>query len=259
MVSPLTILAENKAYWTQRAASYSKLSRTELSTQSRIRWLDALNTAIRPTFYGRRASSLRILEVGTGPGFFAIMLAQSGCHVTAVDLTPSMLEEAKKNAGPWGESIRFLEMNAEKLAFASDSFDVVLSRNLTWNLPHPENAYREWHRVLKPGGLLLIFDANWYSYLFSEAALAAYEEDRRNTALRGVKDENIGENFDVMEDIARRCPLSRIKRPEWDKRVLEGIGFQVSINEQIWESVWTEEEKLNFRSTPMFLVSASKK
>ena len=149
-------------------------------------------------------------------------------------------------------------MNAEALDFEDASFDVVVSRNLTWNLPHPDKAYAEWTRVLKPGGLLLNFDANWYAYLFDDEAQAAYDRDRANSAERGVWDQNVGENFDVMEDIARRVPLSNIRRPEWDLALLQGLGLQAEADGQIWQHVWSEEEKLNFSSTPLFLVRAVK-
>lgn len=253
-----TILSENKAYWAQRAPSYSEVNRAELSSRSRKIWRHTICGQIRAHFPDRQPQELRVLEVGTGPGFFAIILTEVGYRVTAIDLTPSMLAEAKKNAGTLAGEIEFLEMNAEALAFADNTFDVVVSRNLTWDLPHPEDAYREWHRVLKPGGLLLNFDANWYNYLFDEAALAGYEEDRQNTAEHGIKDENIGENFDVCEDIARRVPLSRVHRPQWDKRVLSALDFSVTADERIWERVWTAEEKVSFASTPMFLIRAVK-
>ena len=151
-----------------------------------------------------------------------------------------------------------MEMNAEALDLADESFDVVISRNLTWNLPHPDRAYAEWARVLKPGGLLLNFDANWYAYLFDDEAQAAYERDRVNSAEQGVWDQNVGENFDVMEDIARRVPLSNIRRPEWDLALLQGLGLHAEADGQIWQRVWSEEEKLNFSSTPLFLVRAAK-
>lgn len=252
-----TILSENKAYWTQRAPSYSEINQAELSSQSRKIWRHTICSQIRAHFPGRQSREVRVLEVGTGPGFFAIILAEVGYRVTAVDLTPSMLAEAKKNAGALSGEIEFLEMNAEALTFQDDAFDVIVTRNLTWDLPHPEDAYREWHRVLKPGGLLLNFDANWYSYLYDASALVGYEKDRHNAAKRGIKDGNIGENFDICEGIARRVPLSRVKRPEWDKRILSELGFQVTADESIWQQVWTDEEKINFASTPLFLIRAA--
>ena len=168
--------------------------------------------------------------------------------MTAVDLTPAMLAEAKKNAGALAGSTRFLEMNAEALDFANRSFDVVVSRNLTWNLPHPAQAYAEWARVLRPGGLLLNFDANWYAYLFDDAARRAYDRDREISAAQGVWDQNVGENFDVMDDIARRLPLSDVRRPEWDLAQLRALGLHAEADEAVWQRVWSEDEKLNFSS-----------
>jgi SAM-dependent methyltransferase len=147
-------------------------------------------------------------------------------------------------------------MNAEDLCLPDDFYDVVVSRNLTWNLPHPEKAYSEWHRILRPGGLLLNFDSNWYGYLFDETAREKYEADRANSAELGLGDQNIGENFDVMEDIARSMPLSDIKRPEWDISILSRLSFNVTTDTDIWKKVWTIQEQTNFSSTPMFMVSA---
>ena len=257
-MSQQTILSENKSYWTGRAASYSEVNQLELATQQRQKWSDCLHAEIARQFPGSASKSLRVLEVGTGPGFFAILLRELGYDVTAIDLTPAMLTEAKKNAGELAGKIRWMEMNAEALDFADASFDVVVSRNLTWNLPHPDKAYAEWARVLKPGGLLLNFDANWYAYLFDDEAQAAYDRDRANSAEQGVWDQNVGENFDVMEDIARRVPLSNIRRPEWDLALLQGLGLRAEADGQIWQHVWSEEEKLNFSSTPLFLVRAVK-
>ena len=249
---------ENKSYWTGRAFGYSEVNRTELATAQRHRWSDCLRTEISRHFPGMEPEELRVLEVGAGPGFFAILLCEMGYDVTAIDLTPAMLNEAKKNAGALAGRIRFLEMDAEGLDFADGSFDVVVSRNLTWNLPRPENAYAEWVRVLQPGGLLLNFDANWYAYLFDRAAREGYDRDRRNSAAKGVGDQNVGENFDVMEEIARRLPLSCIRRPAWDLKLLRSFGIRASADESVWNRVWSEEEKINFSSTPLFLVRSEK-
>ena len=256
-----TILEENRKYWAGRAPGYSEVNRLELATAQRQRWKDCLGEELTRHFPGRPLAGLHVLEVGTGPGFFAILLRELGCAVTAIDLTPAMLAEAKENAGSLAGEIRFMEMNAEALSFADESFDAVLSRNLTWNLPHPDRAYAEWARVLKKGGLLLNFDANWYAYLFDEDAQAAYDRDRANSAEQGVWDQNVGaegENFDVMEDIARRVPLSGIRRPAWDLEQLSALGLGCAADEAVWRRVWSEEEKISFASTPLFLVRGRK-
>ena len=260
---PKTILDENKEYWTGRASGYSEVNRHELSTEQRQRWKNCLREELTRHFSDRALTDLHVLDVGTGPGFFAILLRELGCNVTAIDLTPAMLAEAKENAGPLAAEIeiQFIEMNAEALRFADGSFDAVITRNLTWNLPHPQRAYAEWARVLKKGGLLLNFDANWYAYLFDENAQAAYDKDRANSAEQGVWDQNVGadgEHFDVMEDIARRVPLSYIQRPAWDLKQLSEVGLQVEADETVWQHVWSDEEKVSFASTPMFLVRGKK-
>lgn len=253
-----TIIHENLAYWTQRAAGYSEINQRELSGDHRTNWRRVIETRIAQQFPGRPYEEIRILEVGTGPGFFAIILAEAGFQVTAIDLTPSMLAEARKNAGQLAHRIDFQEMNAEALSFGDGIFDVIVTRNLTWNLPHPQTAYAQWCRVLKKGGMLLNFDANWYGYLFDEEARAAYDQDRQNSAEQGIPDQNVGQNFDIMEDIARRIPLSSVCRPQWDAAILRGLGMTVRVDTDIWQQVWSNAEKTNFASTPMFLVRAVK-
>lgn len=255
----MTIIHENRDYWTQRASGYSEVNRVELATNQRGLWLAVLNERIAQRFPGRSPRSIRVLEVGTGPGFFAILLAGAGYRVTAIDLTPSMLAEACKNAGRLADAIAFMEMNAQRLDFDDHCFDVVVSRNVTWNLPEPQMAYREWARVLKPGGLLLNFDANWYRYLFDDDAREAFERDRTNSVRAGVDDLNVGNNFDRMEDIARRVPLSRVDRPQWDVEALTSLGLAVETDHRVWERVWSNQEKINLASTPMFMICGYKR
>ena len=249
---------ENKTYWTGRAPGYSEVNRLELDTEQRWKWSDCLRAEIALQFPDKAPQDIRVLDIGTGPGFFAFLLCELGYDVTAIDMTPAMLSEAKKNAGGMAGTIRFLEMDAESLSFEDGCFDAAVTRNLTWNLPHPAQAYAEWTRVLKPGGLLLNFDANWYTYLFDGEAQAAYEQDRLNSASQGIWDQNVGENFDVMEEIARRMPLSNVRRPDWDLRRLRTLGLQAEADETVWQRVWSEEEKISFASTPLFLVKAIK-
>lgn len=96
---------------------------------------------------------IRFWIIGTGPGFFSIILAEAGYQVTAVDYTEAMLEEAKKNAGAFAQKITYCQMDASHLAFADETFDAVVSRNLTWNLEDPD-------RRIKNGACA---EKRWYS------------------------------------------------------------------------------------------------
>lgn len=253
-----TILDENRVYWTHRAEGYSKVNQRELKTEQRDIWKKTICGALHAHFPSRQHDTIRVLDIGCGPGFFSIVLAEEGYRVTAIDLTGTMLAEARKNAGEIANIIRFMEMDAQDLSFDDCSFDAIVSRNLTWNLPDPQGAYKEWNRVLSPGGILLNFDANWYHYLFDESAREGYLRDRNNTKAHGIDDENVGDGFDKMEIIAAQVPLSQIKRPRWDRDVLEDLGMAVTTNDRIWNEVWSEEERINFASTPMFLIAGKK-
>lgn len=249
---------ENIAYWTQRAPSYSGVNQEELRTGQRGVWSHALDSRIQNHFVGRDRKDIRVLEVGTGPGFFAIILAELGYHITAIDYTDAMLKQAKRNAGILAGRIAFYRMNAEKLAFPDNSFDVIVSRNLTWNLSAPEQAYAQWARVLKPEGLLLNFDANWYRYLYDARAKTEHLSDRENVRATGVADDTAGTDVAAMECIARQAPLSRHLRPQWDLDVLRELGMSASADTEVWKQVWTQDEWINNASTPLFLVVAAR-
>ena len=103
---------ENIAYWSSRAPGYSKVNQEELQTRQHDVWSRALDGRIRGRFPNRRREDIRVLDVGTGPGFFAIILAELGYQVTAVDYTAAMLEQAEKNAGDLAAGICFRQMDA---------------------------------------------------------------------------------------------------------------------------------------------------
>ena len=213
---------QNHAYWTDRASGYSEVNQEELAGIQKKTWSDLLDREIREHFKigETQRSRIRILDIGAGPGFLSVILCEQGYQVTAADFAETMLEEAKQNAGTLAEKICFRREDAMNLSFPKATFDVVLSRNLTWNLPDPQRAYEEWLRVLKHNGLLLIFDANWYAYLKDEDKRKAYENDRQIVKEQGYEDYNIGEGFDTMAQMAKDLPLTGVIRPPADAAIL---------------------------------------
>lgn len=248
-----SLLPEIQAYWTKRAASYSEMIEGNLADAHAAKWSKVLTRSLAGVPEGP------ILDIGTGPGFFAILLAQAGYAVTAIDYTPSMLDKARDNAGALAERIDFLTMDAQALTFPDNSFAAVVTRNLTWNLEEPDRAYCEWYRVLKPGGILLNFDAAWYKYLFDPAQQAAYTAARQKVAEQGAFDYESYEDAAKMEAISRQLVLSPCDRPAKDLELLKAAGFaEIAVEAEIWQEVWDELEKLNFAGTPLFLLRARK-
>lgn len=248
-------LKELEQYWTSRAEGYSMVNQEELAGEQRKKWLRYLQAH----FPKKAPEHLSVLDIGTGPGFFSIILAEVGYQVTAVDYTEEMLKQARKNAGTLAEKITWLRMDAQNLTFPDDAFDVIVTRNLTWNLDYPQKAYQEWHRVLKQCGTLLNFDANWYGYLFDEEKRLAYEADRAKVAELALEDQYTCTDIDAMEALAKNMPLSDTPRPEWDRQVLAKLGFsKIQIEEDMGDQVYSFMERMNYAATPLFCVQAYK-
>ncbi|HEY6466348.1 MAG TPA: class I SAM-dependent methyltransferase [Candidatus Acidoferrales bacterium] len=96
----------------------------------------------------------RVLDVACGTGVAAIPAARLGAKVTALDLTPELLERARLNASLAEVEIAFHEGDVEKLPFAERAFDVVISQFGHIFAPRPALALAEMLRVLKPGGTI---------------------------------------------------------------------------------------------------------
>ena len=101
----------------------------------------------------------RVLEVGCGTGFFLINLWQAGYigrDVHATDISPKMLEVCERNAAEHGLTVVTAPGDAEALPYPDDRFDLVIGHAFLHHLPDPVAALREMHRVLAPGGTLVI-------------------------------------------------------------------------------------------------------
>ncbi|MCO5382734.1 MAG: class I SAM-dependent methyltransferase [Methanosarcina barkeri] len=98
---------------------------------------------------------LKVLDMGTGTGFLALLLAEIGYDVTGADWARSKLDKAQEKMEKTGNFVNFVVEDAENLSFESEQFDAVVSRHLIWTLANPDSAFKEWARVTKPGGKVL--------------------------------------------------------------------------------------------------------
>lgn len=99
----------------------------------------------------------RVLIDGCGTGLDLELLPR-GCHVTAIDLTPAMVEKTRRRAEALGIDVDARVMDAARLDFADESFDCVLLHLILAVVPDPHTSAREAARVLRRGGRASIFD-----------------------------------------------------------------------------------------------------
>jgi SAM-dependent methyltransferase len=136
-------------YWTRWAAAYDEhqLARLALPGEREAwsrTWREALPTGTRT-----------VLDLGTGSGNVALLLAADGFDVTGIDLAEGMLERARAKLAGHPRPPIFLTGDAVDPPFAPGSFDAIVSRYLLWTLRDAGAALRRWHELLRPGGVLV--------------------------------------------------------------------------------------------------------
>ena len=243
--------------WETGAAAYDERVKTQLSDSRRVKeaWADLVLS------FAPREGTLDILDCGTGPGFFPVALGERGHHVTGIDISENMIKAARANLSASQVDAELFVMDCQRTDFPDERFDMVISRSITWTLSDPPKAYREWKRLLKKGGSLIIMDGNFFLHLYDEERGAAFQ--RLDSRMRTEKGTGIfGE--DRYAGIQNDLFMSRKKRPLWDLGYLMELGFSrvyavPDIRGLIPDPEHMEEidrEVSDFM--PMFLVGAQK-
>jgi ubiquinone/menaquinone biosynthesis C-methylase UbiE len=137
------------AYWRQVYSGGFLLSAIYRARQKMtLRWISRLGLP----------AAARILEVGCGAGLTTVALARNGYTVDALDSTTAMLRMTHKKAvhGRVRHRVRLQVGDAHALPFETDAFDLAIAIGVIPWLHSEQIALQEMHRVLKPGGYLLV-------------------------------------------------------------------------------------------------------
>ena len=229
-------------YWSKRSDSFQAQRRAELHSSMADRWLLEIQKYLPQR-------KLKILDVGCGSGFFTILLGKQGHEVLGTDLTPDMIEKSRELAKEEGVDCKFEIMDAENLDFPDETFDVVISRNLTWTLPDAGHAYEEWCRVLKKGGVLLNFDANYGAYDATDTASLPEQHSHNMLGMEMLKEN---------EDIKKQLPISSYIRPAWDVETLGKLGIQeISLDLGVGKRIYVEKDEF-YNPAPIFTLCGKK-
>ena len=229
-------------YWSKRSDSFQAQRRAELHSSMADRWLLEIQK-----YLPQRKQ--KILDVGCGSGFFTILLGKQGHEVLGTDLTPDMIEKSRELAKEEGVDCKFEIMDAENLDFPDETFDVVISRNLTWTLPDAGHAYEEWCRVLKKGGILLNFDANYGSSNFADTSHLPENHTHNQVGMDMMQE---------CEEIKKQLPISSYIRPAWDVETLGNLGIlELSLDLGVGKRIYIEKDEF-YNPVPIFTLCGKK-
>jgi ubiquinone/menaquinone biosynthesis C-methylase UbiE len=151
----------------------------------------------------REPTPFRVLDVGCGTGSLLALLAEDERAelLVGVDYANEMVRRAadKFADSDYAEKLRALRGDAERLPLSSDSFDVVTCCNSFHHYPHQTEAVREFRRVLRPGGLLVLVDGfrdNVVGWVVFDVGVALYERHVHHASWSELREMISGAGFD---------------------------------------------------------------
>jgi len=222
----------------------------------------------------------RTLEVGCGPGTDLRQLASAGLRPVAVDMTINGIKLARRHLEAHGLTGTLVLGNAEKLAFADNSFDCAWSAGVLHHVDDTQGAIDEIHRVLRPGGkavVVLYHKWSWLNFFWKffkvpvehaekdapiikvysigevRKLFARFREVEVSTERppRPVKKSRTGLKATLFNKVL--CPCMRLLPRHWGK----AIGWHLVIRGVKGSALYLTSKSLDLLSSPMVEVAYS--
>lgn len=234
-------------YWAGRAEAYHREHLTaERAKADRAAWTDIFKRYMPE-------DAVRVLDMGTGDGYIAHIIAELGYAVVGVDACEPMLDEARDEAELRQEeginTPLFAEVDVTDLPPSFYDFDVVVSRYLLWTLREPTEAIRGWAEALKPGGLIIAADATWFPNGISKETQVISDNGPDSFVLT------------YTDDVLEELPLATADSPEAYAEVFRVAGLEDVEVVELPEIAKIDEEfgtPQGHESRPTFLVIGRK-
>jgi ubiquinone/menaquinone biosynthesis C-methylase UbiE len=171
----------------------------------------------------------KVLDVGTGTGFVALLAAEQGLAVTGLDWSETMLSQARQKAAMRRLEVHWVQGLIETMPFQDNSFTLLCSRHVLWTLVEPVRVFCEWRRVLQPGSKVY---ADYTPHL---------------------GDQHIGYHY--REEIERKLPLNRDVSAEALAALFREAGF-TDVSFASWERKYIHDDTV--RTKPVFMFTCVK-
>ena len=206
-------------HWNRRAEIYNhSVMREYGDRRTHEAWREIYSEAVS-------GKSGKLMDCGCGPGTVTLYVSDLGFEITDYDQSPEMLKVARRNAETFGIEAEFVQGDAEEMPFDDETFDVIVSQNMMWTVPHPDKVLSEWYRVLKPGGCLVYVDGDWFNdpkktpfRLKLSHFITTFDRKKRETRKERNERERMG-NFSHLWSFDAR-------RPRDDIVMAEAAGFR---------------------------------
>jgi SAM-dependent methyltransferase len=142
-------------FWNAEAATFDdEPDHGLLDPAVRAAWADLLVPVLPP-------APADVIDLGSGTGTLAVLLAQNDYLVRGLDLSERMVAAARAKAAAADVPIDFRPGDAAEPPLAPASADVVLARHVLFMLPDPTAALERWIGLLRPGGRLVLVEGRW--------------------------------------------------------------------------------------------------
>jgi SAM-dependent methyltransferase len=119
-------------------------------------------------------ASTRILEIGTGTGWFPLLCKMNGLSCRGLEISPQLVDYARQFGRPYGIEADIELGNAEESDLGSEVYDVILAQSVFEHIEHWERAARSVYRALRPGGLFSFSSTNKFAFTSGEYDFPLY-------------------------------------------------------------------------------------
>jgi len=140
--------AQITGFWNWRSATLESGALAIRSPEELQVWADVMRELLP-------AAPADVVDLGTGQGFLALVCAALGHRVRGFDISEVQVAHAREFATTVSNPPAFDVGDANVPDLPADSMDVVTNRNILWTLIDPAGAFRNWYKILRPGGRLV--------------------------------------------------------------------------------------------------------